>query len=203
MPSSPLPARARETTRNDLANLIATAGIDRSRLKQSATAHARGIFNAGLIKIAEALGVTHFMSVVIRGDRATVSPAGMTAGHLNQIRLGLPNAQGINIGILADRVAATLGRPRPEVMLEAKRRAMSGGDGSAVGTRRALLRMLSSAEGIAPWPAVFDAANKGRRGTVGWASNLGLHHNSREFFLPIPPSLLDEARRWSAARRAA
>lgn len=195
--------RVVESNRADLANLIATAGIDRSRLVQSARAHAHGLFNAGLIRIAEALGVTHFMMFVCKADRARLNPAGILATYVDQVRLGEPNAQGINLGLLADRVAAAVGRPRADVMVEARRRAMQGGNGGAAGTRRMLFRILTEAEELEPWPVVFDKVNAGRRSTVSWAGGLGIHHNSCEFFLPIPPSMLEAARAWSATKRAA
>jgi hypothetical protein len=176
---------AQEATQDDLSNLIATWKLNRNQLALSSTAHVRGLINTVFIRLAQALGVSHFMFWLARRNRA--SAKGLSAEELYQIRLGEPDGSHIPVESFRGRVAVSLG-VEPE---------------SLPASREALIRALQEAETIATWPEMFARQNDQRVSTVPWAANLTLHHGSKEWFLPIPPTLLAQARDFSAARRLA
>jgi hypothetical protein len=176
---------AQEATQDDLSNLITTWKLNRNQIALSSTAHVRGLINTVLIRLPQALGVSHFMFWIARRNRAAAK--GLSADELYQIRLGEPDGSHIPAASFRERVAVTLG-VEPE---------------SLPASREALIRVLQDAETIATWPEMFARQNDRRVSTVPWASNLTIHHGSKEWFLPIPPTLLAQARDFSASRRMA
>jgi hypothetical protein len=194
--------RAVEASRTDFETAAETIGFNENVRRLSSTAHMRGLYNSAMIRTAQALGVSHFMYYLTQGNRARAR--GMSRAELYQVRLGEVEAGGIGVGSLANRTAATLGRPRAEIVAEARRRASRGEAGVATNpkaenVRRALARMIARAETISTWPEVYDRANAGRKSSAVWAGNLSIHPGSLEWYVPTFPTLLAEAR--SRARR--
>ncbi len=197
---------ARESRREDFLNIERTLGFNENVRKLSSVSHVRGLYNSGMARLAQALGVSHFMFIVPRRSRARLDPRGVSATELFQVRLGEVEGGAIGLMTFADRVAAAVGRPVEEVLSEARTRATRGEPGRGVrpraaNVRRALARMLASNETIRSWPARFEQVNAGRRTTVAWGGNLPIHPGSGEYYLPIPPELLAGARAYSRRRR--
>ena len=175
----------REAVQDDLWNLIATWKLNRNQLALSSTAHIRGLINTVFIRISQGLGISHFMFWLARRNRAAAK--GLSADELYQIRLGEPDGSLVHLTAFRDRVAISLGTTVDQLPA----------------SREALIRALQDAESVATWPEIFARQNDRRVSTVPWAANLTLHHGSKEWFLPIPPTLLAQARDFSAARRLA
>lgn len=195
---------ARESRREDFLNIERTLSFNENVRKLSSVSHVRGLYNSAMARLAQALGVTHFMFYVPQRARST--SRGLSATELFQIRLGEVEAGAIGVMTFADRVAAALDRPADEVLREARTRATRGESGRgtrprAGNVRRALARMLAENETIRSWPQRFEQVNAGRATTVAWGGNLSIHPGSREYYVPIPPTLLAEARAFSRRRR--
>lgn len=207
--------RARESTLDELVNAKRTLAFNRNNLTLSSVGHARGLFSAALIAIAQPLGVCHFILYLSRQSRKQAS--GWTAEHLFDVRLGVPDGGSLSVfpggdrASWSERVAAMVGRDTQDVLAEARRRAAQrtegeGTEGSAQDVREMLSRILVEAEGDLSWPALWERVNEQRRETVVWGAPLTTYHNSREVFYPVPPSMVAEMRSWSASvrlRRAA
>lgn len=192
--------RVVESTLSDLTEFTRTWKLNRNQLSLSSIAHLRGLVNSVVILTCQALGVGHFMFYVAKRHRPET--VGLSRDLLYSIRLGDPDGSEITVDSYTERVAATLGEPVEAVETESMRRAKLSGDTSARVRREMLGRMLLEAESVATWPEIFDAANAARVSSVPWAGNLTIHHGSREFYVPIPPTLLAEARAWAGATRS-
>lgn len=207
-----------EATDLDIADQARTIKFDRRRLVLTATAHARGLYNTTMIKIAEALGVNHFMYFLPKGSTRKAAK-GISRQELYQIRLGEPDARGQDLDGLTEAVAAVLRVTPQEALEEANRRAKladaaaaraAEGDGrqpppptagTPEATREALAKMQRAEDPNQTWQQVYARVNRGRRSTVPFATSLGIHPGSQEYYLPVPATLIHEARAWANSRR--
>lgn len=192
--------RATEADRDDLINFLADWQLNRNQLRLSSVAHARGLFNTVVIRAAQAVGVSHFMLWVPKAEQ--LNNSGLQVQHLYEVRLGAPDGSRVSPDAFSRLVATALGRDPADVDRESRSRAAKGGDASARRRREFLARMLREAETIDTWPEVYRRISAGRQSTVPWAAGLTLRHNTREYYVPVPPSLLSEAREWSALQRS-
>lgn len=186
--------RAVESTMRDLTDFMRRFKLNRNTLSLSATNHARGVFNASTIALAQGLGVPHFMGVVTKRNR--LRSRGMDADQDRAIRLGSIQFGQARLSTMLAATSNIRGEDLEDTRKEEKRRCRISG-GTDTKTRRACMaRMIREAEPAnrQTWLDVFADASRDRQLQIPFGSTLGLHPGSRLFYLPIPPSVLADAR---------
>ena len=193
--------RVKESTRTELLDFIRGFSFNRNDVKLSAVAHARGLFNSALIAIGQALGVNHYQFVVTSENR--FSPAGIQANQVWKVRMGQVQSGFVTIPRMLEVAATLRGEDVADTEAEVVRRCkLSPRDVDAKLKRECLARMINATDNGPKWPEVFDRTNQDRVFKVDWAATLGIHHGSQEFYLPIPATLLTEARSFQRSTRA-
>lgn len=195
-------ASLQESTADAVTTFAATVAFNRNNISLSSTTHLRGLYNSVTIRLSEPLGMSHFMSVLT--PKAERKSRGITLGWLWQVRIGVPDGTGIAPDRYAQRVATTLGGVTAQELLDRSRASMRrrGTVPSDQAFRDELGRIALAGEPVSSWPKEYDRINRRRGPSVSWAGNLGIHHNSREMYLPIPSTLLGSARAMASERRS-
>ncbi len=195
--------RAVESTMRDLTDFMRRFQFNRNTLSLSATNHARGVFNASTIALAQSLGVPHFMGVVTKRNR--LASQGMDREQDRTIRLGSIQFGHARLQTMLEATSNIRGEDLEVTRKEEKRRCRISG-GTDTKTRRACMaRMIRESEPAnrRDWLEVFAEASRDRQLQIPFGSTLGLHPGSRLFYLPVPSSVLADARALSRAQRKA
>lgn len=195
--------RAVESTMRDLTDFMRRFQFNRNTLSLSATNHARGVFNASTIALAQGLGVPHFMGFVTKANR--LRSRGMDADQNFSVRLGSVEFGQARLQTMLEATSNIRGEDLDVTRKEEKRRCRISG-GTDTKTRRACMaRMIRESEPAnrRDWLEVFAEASRDRQLQIPFGSTLGLHPGSRLFYLPVPSSVLADARALSRAQRKA
>lgn len=197
--------RVMESTRRELLEFQRNFQFNRNTLRLSAVSHARGLANAAMIAIAQSIGVFHFMFVVTPDNRLRAK--GVTRDELFQVRIGQVLGGHVPIESLIEVAAEIRGETVEDVEAEVQRRAERSPEPThAPQTRRDMVRRLilqAEPDNVLSWPERFERASQERQLTVPWGSTLPIHPNSFEWYLPIPGSVLPDARSFASEQRRA
>lgn len=195
--------RAVESTMRDLTDFMRRFQFNRNTLSLSATAHARGLFNASTIALAQGLGVPHFMGFVTKANR--LRSQGIDREQNFAVRLGSVEFGHAKLSTMLDATSNIRGEDLDVTRKEEKRRCRITGATDTKTRRSCMARMIREAEPAnrRDWLSIFSDASRDRQLQVPWGSSLGLHPGSRLWFAPVPPSVLAEARTLSRERRKA
>ena len=193
--------RAVEGTMRDLTDFMRRFQFNRNTLSLSATTHARGVFNASTIALAQGLGVPHFMGVITKANR--LRSQGLDREQDRAIRLGSIEFGQARLATMLAATSNIRGEDLDVTRKEEKRRCRISG-GTDTKTRRACMaRMIRESEPAnrRDWLDVFADASRERQLQVPFGSTLGIHPGSRLWYLPIPSSVLADARAHSRDQR--